>query len=101
MIRKTKSFFYGDSVARTSSTGSPECRNTLSATKGTRGAWQLRSDLATVPMAFEVVDAEETEDYYSLILSFRPESEFTRTNGRQFLLGGIVRRLSGLLADQC
>ncbi|MCI0780689.1 MAG: hypothetical protein J4N84_08545 [Chloroflexi bacterium] len=52
-------------------------------------------------MAFEVVDAEETEDYYSLILSFRPESEFTRTNGRQFLLGGIVRRLSGLLADQC
>lgn len=31
----------------------------------------------SVPMVFEVVDAEETEDDYSLILSFSPEGEFT------------------------
>ena len=37
----------------------------------------------TVPMVFEVVDAEETEDDYSLILSFRPESEFAGTPGRE------------------
>ena len=40
-------------------------------------AWQ------TVPMVFEVINAEETEDDYSLILFFRPEGEFTGTPGRE------------------
>ena len=48
----------------------------------------------SVPMVFEVVDAEETEDDYSLILSFSPEGEFTGTPGRKSLLGGVARRLS-------
>ena len=48
----------------------------------------------SVPMVFEVVDAEETEDDYSLSLSFHPEGEFTGTPGRKSLLGGVARRLS-------
>ncbi len=47
----------------------------------------------SIPMVFEVVDAEETEDDYSLILSFHPEGEFTGTPGRKSLLGGVARRL--------
>ena len=45
----------------------------------------------SVPMVFEVVDAEETENDYSLILSFHPEGEFP---GRKSLFGGVARRLS-------
>lgn len=37
----------------------------------------------SVPMVFEVVDAEATEDDYSLVLSFRPESGFIGTPGRE------------------
>ena len=36
-----------------------------------------------VPMAFEVVEAEETEDHYVITLTFRPEGEFTGTTGRE------------------
>ena len=39
--------------------------------------------LQSVPMVFEVVDAEETEDDYSLTLTFRPEGEFAGTPGRE------------------
>jgi hypothetical protein len=40
-------------------------------------AWQ------TVPMVFEVVNAEETEDDYALTLAFRPEGEFTGAPGQE------------------
>ena len=42
----------------------------------------------SVPMVFEVVDAEETEDDYVLILSFRPEGAFTGTRGPPRKSGG-------------
>jgi len=37
----------------------------------------------SVPMVFEVVDTEETEDDYSLTLTFRPEGKFSGTSGRE------------------
>ena len=36
-----------------------------------------------VPMAFEVVEAEETEDHYVITVSFRPEGEFVGRAGRE------------------
>ena len=47
------------------------------------GAYGRR--FARVPMAFEVIEATETEDYYEVTLSFRPEGEFTGTPGREQL----------------
>ena len=34
-----------------------------------------------VPMAFEVAEEQETEDYYVVTLSLRPQGEFTGTPG--------------------
>ena len=49
-----------------------------------------------VPMAFEVVEAEETEDHYVITITFRPQGEFTGRPGReQFFIekeGGIALR---------
>ena len=36
-----------------------------------------------VPMAFEVTEAEEDEDYYTVTLSFRPQGQFTGTPGQE------------------
>lgn len=36
-----------------------------------------------VPMAFEVAEAEETEDYYEITLDFRPQGEFAGVPGRE------------------
>ena len=36
-----------------------------------------------VPMAFEVVEATETEDFYEVTLSFRPQGSFTGTQGQE------------------
>ena len=36
-----------------------------------------------VPMAFEVVETEETEDYYVITITFRPQGDFTGTPGRE------------------
>ena len=42
-----------------------------------------RSRFSGVPMAFEVVEAEETEDYYVVTLSVRPQGEFSGVAGRE------------------
>ena len=36
-----------------------------------------------VPMAFDVVESDDTEDHYRITLSFRPEGAFTGTPGRE------------------
>jgi len=36
-----------------------------------------------VPMAFDIVEAEETEDYYVVTLSVRPQGEFSGVTGRE------------------
>jgi len=36
-----------------------------------------------IPMAFEVVEAEEDEDYYTVTLSLRPQGQFTGTPGQE------------------
>ena len=36
-----------------------------------------------VPMAFEVVEDNETEDHYMVTLSFRPQGQFTGTPGQE------------------
>ena len=36
-----------------------------------------------VPMAFEVAEANETEDFYEVTLSFRPQGAFTGTQGQE------------------
>lgn len=36
-----------------------------------------------VPMAFDVVESEETEDHYVITLSFRPQGEFSGRPGRE------------------
>ena len=36
-----------------------------------------------VRMAFEITEATETEDYYVVTLSFRPEGDFSGTPGRE------------------
>ena len=36
-----------------------------------------------VPLAFDVVETNETEDYYEVTLSLRPQGEFTGTAGRE------------------
>lgn len=56
----------------------------------------------SVPMVFEVVDAEETEDDYSLSLSFRPDSEFTaHLVGNPFLAEppGVYRPKDSAMVD--
>ena len=49
-----------------------------------------------VPMVFEVVEASETEDYYEVTLSFRPQGQFSGTPGQeQFFIekeGAIAHR---------
>lgn len=45
------------------------------------GAYGRR--FGNVPMAFEVVVEEETEDHYAITLSFRPEGAFTGTPGQE------------------
>ena len=35
------------------------------------------------PMAFDVVEAEETEDYYEVTLSYRPQGQFSGTTGQE------------------
>ena len=39
--------------------------------------------LADTPMAFDVVEANETEDYYEVTLSFRPQGQFSGTPGQE------------------
>ena len=60
----------------------------------TPGAYGRR--FANVPMAFEVAEAKETEDYYEVTLSLRPEGQFAGTPGlEQFYIekeGGIAVR---------
>ena len=50
--------------------------------------------LRAVPMAFDVVDPGEDEDYYNITLSFRPEGAYTGKSGReQFFIekeGGVA-----------
>ena len=65
----------------------------------TSGAYGRR--YRAVPMAFEVLGDEETEDHYVISLSFRPQGEFEGTPGReQFFVekeGTIaVRQVMGL-----
>ena len=36
-----------------------------------------------VPMAFDVVESDDTEDHYRITLAFRPEGAFTGTPGRE------------------
>ena len=60
----------------------------------TPGAYGRR--FTNVPMAFEVVEADETEDHYRITISLRPEGEFAGRPGReQFFIekeGAIVLR---------
>lgn len=49
----------------------------------TPGAYGSRFD--GVPMAFDVVESEETEDHYVITLSFRPQGEFFGKPGREQL----------------
>ena len=49
--------------------------------RDTLGAYGRRS--ANVPMVFEVIGANETEDSYEVTLSFRPEGGFTGTAGQE------------------
>ena len=38
---------------------------------------------ADIPMTFDVLEAEETEDYYEVTLSFRPQGQFPGTPGQE------------------
>ena len=64
---------------------------TAAETPGTYG-----SSFANKPMAFEVVEAEETEDHYVITLGFRPQGEYAGRPGReQFFIqkeGGVAHR---------
>ena len=48
------------------------------------------------PMAFEVIEEEETEDHYVVTLAFRPQGEYSGESGReQFFIekeGGVAHR---------
>ena len=44
------------------------------------------SAYANVPMAFEVVESDQTEDHYRITLSFRPEGAFDGAPGREQLV---------------
>ena len=52
--------------------------------------------LSRIPMAFEVVESAEDEDYYTVTLSFRPQGQFSGTQGQeQFFIekeGAIAHR---------
>ena len=54
------------------------------------------SSFADQPMAFEVVEAEETEDHYVITLAFRPQGEYAGRPGReQFFIekeGSVAHR---------
>ena len=45
------------------------------------GAYGRR--FADIPMAFDVAEAEETEDYYEVTLSYRPQGQFSGTPGQE------------------
>ena len=47
-------------------------------TPGTYG-----SAYTDVPMAFDVVESDDTEDHYRITISFRPEGEFAGRPGRE------------------
>ena len=47
----------------------------------TPGAYGRR--FRNVTMAFEVVETDETEDHYTITISFRPEGEFAGRPGRE------------------
>ena len=54
-----------------------------------RYGWRYRR----TPMAFETIEEEETDDYYIITLSFRPEGTFEGTAGQeQFFVGkeGVI-----------
>ena len=59
----------------------------------TPGAYAYYTD---IPMAFDVLEAEETEDHYIIALSFRPQGEFAGRPGReQFFIekeGNVAHR---------
>ena len=44
-----------------------------------------------VPMAFQVVESDETEDHYRITLSFRPQGEFRGRPGREHLVTDGLR----------
>jgi hypothetical protein len=44
--------------------------------------------LSKSPMFFEVIEANETEDFYEVTLSFRPQGEFTGTPGQEIFFIG-------------
>ena len=54
------------------------CMQTAAGTPGAYG-----SDFPEVLMAFGVVAGEETDDYYVITLSFRPQGEFAGTPGQE------------------
>ena len=63
-------------------------RQTARETPGAYG-----SNFGGIPMAFDVLESEETEDHYVITLSFRPQGEFAGRTGReQFFIAkeGIV-----------
>ena len=41
------------------------------------------STYTDVPMAFDVVESDDTEDHYRITLAFRPEGEFAGRPGRE------------------
>ena len=53
----------------------------MSSARETPGAYGRR--FADIPMAFEVVTDEETEDHYVITLSFRPQGAFDGTPGQE------------------
>ncbi|MCH8226302.1 MAG: hypothetical protein IIC97_10590, partial [Chloroflexi bacterium] len=53
----------------------------MQASRETPGEYGRR--FSGVPMAFDIVEAEETEDYYVVTLSVRPQGEFSGVAGRE------------------
>ena len=53
----------------------------MQASRETPGVYGTR--FSGIPMAFDIVEAEETEDYYVVTLSVRPQGEFSGVTGRE------------------
>ena len=53
----------------------------MSTARETPGAYG--ASFVDVPMAFEVVNAEDTEDHYVITLSFRPQGQFSGNPGQE------------------
>ena len=53
----------------------------MSTARETPGAYGRR--FRRMPMAFEAIEEEETDDYYVVTLSVRPEGTFAGTSGRE------------------